>query len=101
MALASNRSLAEQNLDMKPRLESQKEALVERYCQLEAVRDAYRQHAALRGRGRPAGRWLPGETVMCCFPAATLKHSQPVMETWYGVLICFFHRINAEWLRVP
>lgn len=48
MALASNRSLAEQNLDVKPRLESQKEALVERYCQLEAVRDAYRQHGALR-----------------------------------------------------
>lgn len=58
MALASNRSLAEQNLDMKPRLESQKEVLVERYCQLEAVRDTYRQHGALRGRSRrfpPAG----------------------------------------------
>ncbi|KAG7235883.1 hypothetical protein INR49_002080 [Caranx melampygus] len=37
MALASNRSLAEQNLDMKPRLESQKEVLVERYSQLEAA----------------------------------------------------------------
>lgn len=55
MALASNRSLAEQNLDVKPRLESQKEALVERYCQLEAVRDAYRQHGALRGRRRRGG----------------------------------------------
>ena len=50
MALASNRSLAEQNLDMKPRLESQKEVLVERYSQLEAVREAYRQHCSLRGR---------------------------------------------------
>ncbi|KAM4603606.1 vacuolar protein sorting-associated protein 37C isoform 1-T1 [Polymixia lowei] len=48
MALASNRSLAEQNLDMKPRLERQKEELVERYSNLEAVRDVYRQHCALR-----------------------------------------------------
>ncbi|XP_037546561.1 vacuolar protein sorting-associated protein 37C [Nematolebias whitei] len=48
MALASNRSLAEQNLDMKPRLESQKEALVARYSQLEAVRETYRQHCSLR-----------------------------------------------------
>ncbi|XP_060941952.1 vacuolar protein sorting-associated protein 37C [Limanda limanda] len=48
MALASNRSLAEQNLDMRPRLESQKEGLVERYSQLEAVRDTYRQHCSLR-----------------------------------------------------
>ncbi|XP_029358876.1 vacuolar protein sorting-associated protein 37C [Echeneis naucrates] len=48
MALASNRSLAEQNLDMKPRLESQKEALVERYSQLEAVRETYRQHCFVR-----------------------------------------------------
>lgn len=50
MALASNRSLAEQNLDMKPRLESQKELLVERYSQLEAVRETYRKHCSLRGR---------------------------------------------------
>lgn len=50
MALASNRSLAEQNLDMKPRLESQKEVLVERYSQLDAVRETYRQHCSLRGR---------------------------------------------------
>lgn len=48
MALASNRSLAEQNLDMKPRLESQKEVLVERYSQLEDVRETYRQHCSLR-----------------------------------------------------
>ncbi|XP_008301030.1 vacuolar protein sorting-associated protein 37C [Stegastes partitus] len=48
MALASNRSLAEQNLDMKPRLETQKEVLVERYSQLEAVRETYRQHCSLR-----------------------------------------------------
>ncbi|XP_026159683.1 vacuolar protein sorting-associated protein 37C isoform X2 [Mastacembelus armatus] len=48
MALASNRSLAEQNLDIKPRLESQKELLVERYSQLEAVRETYRQHCSLR-----------------------------------------------------
>ncbi|XP_072239779.1 vacuolar protein sorting-associated protein 37C [Leuresthes tenuis] len=48
MALASNRSLAEQNLDMKPRLESQKEALVARYSQLEAVGETYRQHCSLR-----------------------------------------------------
>lgn len=49
MALASNRSLAEQNLDMKPRLESQKEVLVERYSQLEAVRETYRQRWSMRG----------------------------------------------------
>ncbi|KAG7266089.1 hypothetical protein CRUP_026726, partial [Coryphaenoides rupestris] len=48
MALASNRSLAEQNLDVKPRLEEQKSLLVERYAQLEAARDTYRQHCALR-----------------------------------------------------
>ncbi|XP_029950175.1 vacuolar protein sorting-associated protein 37C [Salarias fasciatus] len=48
MALASNRSLAEQNLDMRPRLEAQKQALVERYCHLEAVREDYRQHCSLR-----------------------------------------------------
>nr|XP_040043062.1 vacuolar protein sorting-associated protein 37C isoform X2 [Gasterosteus aculeatus aculeatus] len=48
MALASNRSLAEQNLDVKPRLESEKEALVERYSQLEAIRETYRQHCSLR-----------------------------------------------------
>ncbi|XP_047434592.1 vacuolar protein sorting-associated protein 37C isoform X2 [Mugil cephalus] len=48
MALASNRSLAEQNLDMKPRLESQKVVLVEKYSQLEAVRETYRQHCSLR-----------------------------------------------------
>ena len=53
MALASNRSLAEQNLDVKPRLEQQKELLVERYSQLEAARDAYRKHCALRGRTPP------------------------------------------------
>ncbi|XP_007574692.1 vacuolar protein sorting-associated protein 37C [Poecilia formosa] len=48
MALAANRSLAEQNLDMKPRLESLKEALVARYSQLEAVRETYRQHCSQR-----------------------------------------------------
>ncbi|XP_034543724.1 vacuolar protein sorting-associated protein 37C [Notolabrus celidotus] len=48
MALASNRSLAEQNLDIKPRLESQKELLVERYSQLESIRENYRQHCSLR-----------------------------------------------------
>ncbi|XP_059190644.1 vacuolar protein sorting-associated protein 37C [Centropristis striata] len=48
MALASNRSLAEQNLDMKPRLESEKEVLVERYSHLEAIRETYRQHCSLK-----------------------------------------------------
>lgn len=50
MALASNRSLAEQNLDMKPRLESQKEVLVERYAQLQSIGETYRNHCSLRGR---------------------------------------------------
>ncbi|XP_020512500.1 vacuolar protein sorting-associated protein 37C [Labrus bergylta] len=48
MALASNRSLAEQNLDMRPRLETQKELLVERYSQLEVIRENYRQNCSLR-----------------------------------------------------
>ncbi|XP_033830886.1 vacuolar protein sorting-associated protein 37C [Periophthalmus magnuspinnatus] len=46
MALAANRSLAEQNLDRKPYLESQKEELVSRYLQLEAVQQKYREHCA-------------------------------------------------------
>ena len=61
MALASNRSLAEQNLDMKPRVESEKEVLVERYSQLEAIRETYRQHCSLRGKwegGREGGRGI-------------------------------------------
>lgn len=48
MALAANRSLAEQNLDKKPYLESQKEALVERYLQLDSVREKYKEHCAQR-----------------------------------------------------
>ncbi|KAM9792094.1 vacuolar protein sorting-associated protein 37C [Neosynchiropus ocellatus] len=48
MALASNRSLAEHNLDMKPRLESQKELLVERYSQLDTLRDMYRDRCSVR-----------------------------------------------------
>ncbi|KAK5901371.1 hypothetical protein CgunFtcFv8_026251 [Champsocephalus gunnari] len=65
MALASNRSLAEQNLDMKPRVESEKEVLVERYSQLEAIRETYRQHCSLRGkwgRGEGVGGVSPCET---------------------------------------
>lgn len=67
MALASNRSLAEQNLDMKPRLESQKEVLVERYSQLEVVRKSYRQHCTLRGR-----RWW-SQTHLSCWAEMTQK----------------------------
>lgn len=48
MALAANRSLAEQNLDRRPYLESQKEALVSRYLQLEALQQKYREHCAQR-----------------------------------------------------
>ncbi|XP_061101628.1 vacuolar protein sorting-associated protein 37C [Conger conger] len=48
MTLASNRSLAEQNLTLKPRLESQRDQLVERYSQLEGVRETYRQHCTQR-----------------------------------------------------
>ncbi|XP_061627901.1 vacuolar protein sorting-associated protein 37C isoform X3 [Phyllopteryx taeniolatus] len=47
MALASNRSLAEQNLDMRPHLESRREVLVERYTQLEAIRETYREHYSI------------------------------------------------------
>ncbi|CDQ58909.1 unnamed protein product [Oncorhynchus mykiss] len=59
MALASNRNLAEQNLDMKPRLERQREHLVERYSELEGVRDTYRQHCdqkdGVMGQASPEG----------------------------------------------
>ncbi|XP_076831656.1 vacuolar protein sorting-associated protein 37C [Brachyhypopomus gauderio] len=48
MALASNRSLAEQNLDMKPQLEHERERLVEKYTELEEVREKYKQHCTLR-----------------------------------------------------
>ncbi|XP_026856292.1 vacuolar protein sorting-associated protein 37C [Electrophorus electricus] len=48
MALASNRSLAEQNLDMKPQLERERERLVGKYTELEEVREKYKQHCALR-----------------------------------------------------
>ncbi|KAK3554060.1 hypothetical protein QTP70_019179 [Hemibagrus guttatus] len=48
MALASNRSLAEQNLDMKPRLESGKERLLAKYHELEEVRERYKMHCTLR-----------------------------------------------------
>ncbi|KAL2097355.1 hypothetical protein ACEWY4_006562 [Coilia grayii] len=48
MALASNRSLAERNLDMKPRLEQERERLVQRYSELEEVRDRYKQRCTLR-----------------------------------------------------
>lgn len=50
MALASNRSLAERNLDMKPKLERERERLVERYSELEEVRDRYKQRCTLRGK---------------------------------------------------
>ncbi|KAG7458510.1 hypothetical protein MATL_G00221070, partial [Megalops atlanticus] len=43
MALASNRSLAEQNLSLKPRLERERDRLVEKYSELEGVRERYRQ----------------------------------------------------------
>lgn len=49
MALASNRSLAEQNLDVKPRLERDRERLVAKYNELDEVRERYKQHCVLRG----------------------------------------------------
>ncbi|KAI7811039.1 vacuolar protein sorting-associated protein 37C [Triplophysa rosa] len=48
MALAANRSLAEQNLDMKPRLEKERAQLVDKYTELEEVRERYKQHCVLR-----------------------------------------------------
>ncbi|KTG07212.1 hypothetical protein cypCar_00010739 [Cyprinus carpio] len=48
MALAANRSLAEQNLDMKPRLETERARLVGKYAELEEVREKYKQHCAMR-----------------------------------------------------
>uniref|UniRef100_A0A9J7YS49 VPS37C subunit of ESCRT-I n=1 Tax=Cyprinus carpio carpio TaxID=630221 RepID=A0A9J7YS49_CYPCA len=48
MALAANRSLAEQNLDMKPRLETERARLVGKYAELEKVREKYKQHCAVR-----------------------------------------------------
>ncbi|XP_062852375.1 vacuolar protein sorting-associated protein 37C [Trichomycterus rosablanca] len=59
MALASNRNLAEQNLDAKPQLEREKARLVEKYHQLEEVRDRYKQHCTLKdgimGQSSPEG----------------------------------------------
>ncbi|KAJ8373060.1 hypothetical protein AAFF_G00271880 [Aldrovandia affinis] len=48
MALASNRSLAEQNLSLKPQLEQERERLVERYSELEGVRETYQQRCTQR-----------------------------------------------------
>ncbi|KAI1887835.1 hypothetical protein AGOR_G00194530 [Albula goreensis] len=48
MALASNRSLAEQNLGLKPQLEQEKDRLVDRYSELEGVRERYMQHCTVR-----------------------------------------------------
>ncbi|KAJ8247666.1 hypothetical protein GJAV_G00248870 [Gymnothorax javanicus] len=48
MTLASNRSLAEQNLALKPQLESQRDHLVEKYSELEGVRETYRLHCSQR-----------------------------------------------------
>lgn len=50
MALAANRSLAEQNLDVKPRLEKERARLVGKYSELEEVREKYKQHCVLRGK---------------------------------------------------
>ncbi|XP_057699889.1 vacuolar protein sorting-associated protein 37C isoform X2 [Corythoichthys intestinalis] len=47
MSLASNRSLAEENLNMRPHLESQREVLVGKYTQLKAVRETYKEHQSI------------------------------------------------------
>lgn len=41
MTLASNRSLAEQNLSLQPSLEQQKIQLTKRYCCLQELYEAY------------------------------------------------------------
>ncbi|XP_028833330.1 vacuolar protein sorting-associated protein 37C [Denticeps clupeoides] len=48
MALASNRSLAERNLDMKPKLERERERLVAKYSELEEMRERYKERCVLR-----------------------------------------------------
>ncbi len=58
MALAANRSLAEQNLDMKPRLETERVRLVGKYADLEEVREKYKQHCAMRGKGMEKLIWV-------------------------------------------
>jgi len=58
MALAANRSLAEQNLDMKPRLEKERGRLVEKYTELEEVREKYKQHCVLRGKRQEGLIWF-------------------------------------------
>lgn len=50
MALAANRSLAEQNLDIRPRLEKERARLVDKYTELEEVKDKYKQQCVLRGK---------------------------------------------------
>ncbi|XP_023701149.1 vacuolar protein sorting-associated protein 37C [Paramormyrops kingsleyae] len=66
MALASNRSLAEQNLELKPQLQQGRLRLVERYAELERVRATYQQHCAHRdqiaGQVSPEGLFLQLQT---------------------------------------
>lgn len=95
MALASNRSLAEQNLDMKPRLQEERDRLVERYAQLESVRETYRQHCALRdgmvGQVSPEGLFTRLQTE----GANTETESESLAEDFLDgsvPLDCFLER---------
>lgn len=89
MALASNRSLAEQNLDMKPHLESQKEELVEKYSQLEAIRETYRRHCSDRGQLEP---------VVCRFGpgSASTRRGQPILLDCSGTEQIFSTNVFPE-----
>lgn len=64
MALAANRSLAEQNLDMKPRLENERARLVEKYTELDEVREKYKQHCVLRGKRKEGLIWVTKVKVL-------------------------------------
>lgn len=49
MTLASNRSLAEQNLSLQPSLEQQKMQLTKGYCCLQELYEAYQLHKCSLG----------------------------------------------------
>lgn len=49
MTLASNRSLAEQNLLLQPRLDCQKNELIKRYCCLQELFEAYQLRRSTLG----------------------------------------------------
>lgn len=59
MTLASNRSLAEQNLSLQPSLEQQKMQLTKRHCFLQELYEAYQLHKCT------LGEWITLKAQQC------------------------------------